>query len=405
MYFGLLVSLGGLIYLKYANFFITSILNAFSSPESAFHFETLNIIVPVGISFFTFRAISYLLDIDKGKIEATTSWIVFFNYLSFFPSLLSGPIDKAKGFIPQLEKKRTFDYEKAADGMRQILWGIFKKTVIADNCIGINNQLFTNYAHLPASSLLVGGFLFTVQIYADFSGYSDMAIGLSRLLGFSISKNFDFPFFAQNIAEFWRKWHISLTSWLTEYVFTPLTIAFRDIGNAGLIAAILINFTLIGLWHGPNWTYVLFGFLHGCYFIPLIYKGTVNKKKKSNTKLFIPPIKEALNMLGTFILVMLTFILFRSENLTMALHYYERLFSVSFFSFPIIPFGKIQKLYTFAFILLMFVIEWLNRDKEYGLQLTTIKQKGLRISIYYLIIFAIILFQADRVNQFIYFKF
>ena len=289
--------------------------------------------------------------------------------------------------------------------MHQILWGIFKKTVIADNCIGINNQLFTKYAHLPASSLLVGGFLFTVQIYADFSGYSDMAIGLSRLLGFSISKNFDFPFFAQNIAEFWRKWHISLTSWLTEYVFTPLTIAFRDMGNAGLITAILINFTLIGLWHGPQWTYVLFGFLHGCYFIPLIYKGTVNKKKKSNTKLFIPPIKEALNMLGTFILVMLTFILFRSDNLTMALHYYERLFSVSFFSFPIIPFGKIQKLYTFAFILLMFVIEWLNRDKEYGLQLTTIKQKGLRISIYYLIIFAIILFQADRVNQFIYFKF
>ena len=253
----------------------------------------------LGISFFTFRTLSYLLDIDKGKIKAEKNWVVFFAYVSFFPSILSGPIDRAKNLIPQLEKKRAFDYNQAIDGLRQILWGLFKKIVIADNCAPFVNQIFNNYQSYPSSSLLLGAFFYAIQIYADFSGYSDMAIGISRLMGFNITKNFDFPFFAQNIAEYWRKWHMSLTSWLTDYVFTPLSIAFRDYGKWGLTFAIIINFTIIGIWHGPNWTYVLFGFLHGCYFIPLILRGTMNKKNKIAKGKLFPSFRELINMLAT----------------------------------------------------------------------------------------------------------
>ena len=275
LYIGLLQGIGGLFFFKYYNFFIESFNHLFQSFGVNISMKTLNFIVPLGISFFTFRTISYLLDIYKGKIQATKDWIVFLNYISFFPTVLSGPIDKSNTFIPQLEKQRKFNYDLITDGFRQIIWGLFKKTVIADNCALITNQIFADYEILPASSLLLGAFLYTIQIYADFSGYSDMAIGVSKLLGFNVSKNFDYPFFSQNIAEFWRKWHISLTTWLTEYVFTPLSIIFRDFNKLGLVFSILINFTIIGIWHGANWTYILFGFLHGSYFIPLILKQEI----------------------------------------------------------------------------------------------------------------------------------
>ncbi|PWA03848.1 MBOAT family O-acyltransferase, partial [Flavobacterium psychrotolerans] len=364
VYVGLIQGIGGLAFFKYYNFFITSINDSIHSLNGTLNLQTLKIIVPLGISFFTFRTISYILDVDKGKIEATKDWVVFFNYVSFFPSVLSGPIDKAKMFIPQLEKKRVYDYNQTVDGLRQILWGLFKKVVVADNCALITNTIFDNYQTLPASSLLLGAFLYTIQIYADFSGYSDMAIGFSRLIGFNVTKNFDFPFFSQNIAEFWRKWHISLTSWLTEYVFTPLSIAFRDYDKMGLVMAILVNFTIIGIWHGANWTYVFFGFLHGCYFIPLILKGTMNKKKKIAKDRVFPTFREFINMLGTFILVMFTFILFRSETIGRAFGYFSSLFSKSLFSVPILSGSKLMLVITLLFVLLMFIIEWIGRDKQ-----------------------------------------
>ena len=236
--------------------------------------------IPLGISFFTFRTISYVLDVYNENIEATKDWLVFFNYVAFFPSILSGPIDKSKLFIPQLETNRIFDYKEASSGIRQILWGLFKKVVVADNCSFFVNEIFGNNYDYSGATLLIGAIFFSFQLYADFSGYSDMAIGVSRVLGFNISKNFDFPFFSQNIAEFWRKWHISLTSWLTEYVFTPLNFSLRKLGKTGLIISILINFTICGIWHGANWTYILFGFIHGCLFIPLILNETLNKDNK-----------------------------------------------------------------------------------------------------------------------------
>lgn len=407
LYIGLIQGIGGLAFFKYFNFFITSFNDAFQSLGVDFNLHTLNIIIPLGISFFTFKTISYLLDIDKGKINPTTDIVVFFAYVSFFPTILSGPIDKARSFVPQLERKRVFDYYQFTDGLRQILWGLFKKVVIADNCATFTDLIFANYQGLPAIYLLIGAFLYTVQIYADFSGYSDMAIGFSRLIGFDITKNFDFPFFAQNIAEFWRKWHISLTSWLTEYVFTPLNITFRNYGKFGIILSIIINFTLMGIWHGANWTYVLFGFLHGCYFIPLILRNTVNKKKRIVKDKLFSSFKELINALGTFILVMLTFIVFRSNTIWDASHYYSRLFSVSFFPIPIpsMTSDKLNGLTLLILISIMFVIEWLGRDQQYAIARLGFKwYLPLRWLMYYCIILAIFYYFGNG-QQFIYSQF
>ncbi len=405
LYIGLIQGIGGLVFFKYFNFFITSFNDSFKLLNINCNLQTLNIIVPLGISFFTFRTISYLLDIDKGKIEASKDWVVFFNYISFFPSVLSGPIDKAKAFIPQLKKKRIYEYDKFVDALRQILWGLFKKVVIADNCASITDTVFANYQTLPASSLLLGAFLYTIQIYADFSGYSDMAIGISRLLGFEITMNFNYPFFSQNIAEFWRKWHISLTVWLTEYVFTPLSITFRDYDKLGLIFAILINFTIIGIWHGANWTYVLFGFLHGCYFIPLIINGTMNKKKKIAKDKLLPTFKEFTNISKTFILVMLTFIIFKSNTIYQAFNYYGCLFSKSLFSIPDLGKNSMATIITIFFIIIMIVLEWIARENKFALEkLFFSKHRIIRLAFYYILILLIISYSGTE-QKFIYFQF
>lgn len=401
---GIVQGIGLLFFFKYYNFFIGSFNKAFAALNMGINLQSLSFIIPLGISFFTFRMVSYLLDIDKGKIKACRNWVSFFAYVAFFPSLLAGPIDKARTFLPQLEKLRIFNYDQASDGMRQILWGLFKKLVIADNCAFITNYIFDNYTDVPASSLVLGAFFYTIQVYADFSGYSDIAIGVSKLLGFSIMKNFDYPFFSQNIADFWRKWHISLTAWLTEYVFTPLTIAFRDRNKTGLILAIIINFILVGMWHGANWTFILFGLLHGIYYIPLILKGNFNKKTKMAKGKLFPSFREIFNMASLFILLMFTFIIFRSDNIGQAFSYYQLLGSKSLLRFPTTNDG-ITLGVTLFFILIMFIIEWLYREKDYGLQIGNIKKPWLRIGIYYLLLLVIFVFRANEANQFIYFQF
>jgi alginate O-acetyltransferase complex protein AlgI len=402
LYIGLLQGIGGLAFFKYYNFFVVSIKEALSTVNITAGLQTLDIIIPLGISFFTFRTISYLLDIEKGKLEATKDWVVFFNYVAFFPTILSGPIDKAKMFIPQLEKERTFDYDLAVNGMQQILWGFFKKIAIANSCAVITDEIFKNYQNLPASTLLIGAFFYTIQIYADFSGYSDMAIGFSKLLGFRITKNFEYPFFAQNIADFWRRWHISLTAWLTEYVFTPLSIAFRDYGNLGLVLAIVINFTIIGIWHGANWTYVLFGFLHGCYYIPLILNGTMNKKKKLSKDKNLPSLSEAINMVLTFILVMFTFVLFRAETIAQAFDYYRRLVSKSLLALPVIDMQA--AILTLFLTIIMLVTEWINRNEEHGLVIQS-PNAYKRWGVYTMLLLALFFFGVYGENQFIYFQF
>lgn len=405
VYIGLLQGIGGLTYFKYFNFFIASFNELFQSLHINFNMQSLNIIIPLGISFFTFKTISYVLDVDSGKIKATKDWIVFFNYVSFFPTLLSGPIDKARSFIPQLKKNRVFSYPQAIDGMRQVLWGLFKKIVIADNCAVITAPLFENYQDYSGSSLLLGAFVYTIQIYADFSGYSDMAIGFSRLLGFNVTKNFNYPFFAQNIADFWRRWHISLTTWMTEYVFTPFSFIFRDYGKLGLILAILINFIIIGIWHGANWTFVLFGFLHGLYFIPLILMGKLNKIKKISNDTLFPTFREFVNILGTFSLVMFTMIVFRADSVEHALSFVFRLFSTSLFSIPAMPPAKLMAFITFNSIFLMLLIEWIGKEQPFAIANISLKWKGpVRWAFYYAIILSILWFGGEE-QEFIYLQF
>ncbi len=398
---GVLQGVGALVYFKYTNFFVATSNSLFKT-----NFTFINLIVPLGISFFTFRTLSYIIDVYKGKINATNNLILFLNYVAFFPTILSGPIDKPSNFIPQLESTRKFDLINSKNGLRQILWGLFKKIVIANNLTIFTNVVFSNYNIIPASSLLIGTFSYAIQMYADFSGYTDIAIGISKLLNINIAINFNYPFFSENVAEYWRKWHISLTSWLTEYVFTPLSISFRNFGKFGLILAIVINFTICGIWHGANWTYILFGFLHGCYFIPLIIKGSINKKHKFIKGQSIS-LNRIINIIITFIIISLTFIVFRSNTINDAINYYKNLFSITIFKQPYFPGIDILKTMAPIYILttLFIIVEWIGKYHFIPLDLIVNKfNKTIRWSIYYLIIIIIIYF-AGAEQEFIYIQF
>ena len=400
MYIGLAQGLGILAFFKYFNFFITSLNDVFYTVNINCNLKTLNILIPLGISFFTFRTISYVLDVYNENIKATKDWIVFFNYISFFPSILSGPIDKVNLLVPQIETKRSFNYNDATNGMRQILWGLFKKIVIADNCSIFVNDTFDNFSQHSGSTLLLGAFFFSIQLYADFSGYSDMAIGFSRLIGFKITKNFNFPFFSQNIAEFWRKWHISLTSWLTEYVFSPLNFKFRHLGKRGLVFAIVINFILCGIWHGANWTYVIFGFIHGCAFIPMIINNKLYRKEKKESIRSLLTFKELINMISIFTFVTFTFIFFRSDNITHALLFLSNIFSETFFLIPETP-----SFWVILLVIIFSLFEWYGRQGDYVLDsILASCNKALRWTAY-LFFVILILYYAGAEKTFLYFQF
>lgn len=391
--------IGGLIYFKYFNFFIESINDLFQAINLSITIETLRILAPLGISFYTFKTISYILDVSKRKIEPTNNLVVFMNYVAFFPTILSGPIDRAGTFIPQLTQKRAFDLQQSSDGLKLILWGAFKKIVVADSCALVATKIFENTEFHTGSTFLVGSFLYAVQLYTDFSGYSDIAIGLSKLLGFNISNNFKTPYFSQNIADYWRRWHISLTNWLTEFVFTPLSIALRDYGKLGLIIAIIANFTICGIWHGPKWTYIIYGFIHGCYFIPLIIRNKLNKKTNFNKE---KGIIIATRIALTFTLVMFTMIIFRAENMAEVIHIYRTVFSNSLFSTPLI-----RPNFLFILIGVLFFIEWKTKDLSYGFELNKIiKHNAIRYFIY-LVIFYLVIFNYSfhKTTDFIYLQF
>jgi len=394
LYLGMLQGIGGLAFFKYFNFFIISFKDTFHQFGIDFNISTLNLLVPIGISFFTFKTISYLLDINKRKMNACKDCVVFFTYVSFFPTILSGPIDRANKFIPQLEKRREFKYEKATDGIRQIFWGLFKKVVVADYLSTMTNDIFKGYTHYNSITLLAGAVVYAVEIYADFSGYSDMAIGIGRLLGFEVTPNFNYPFFADNIAEFWRRWHISLTSWLTEYVFTPLSIFFRDYGELGVIISIIINFIICGIWHGANWTFVLWGLFHGLYFIPLIIKGTFNKKKKLVKDNLLPTLKQIFNISGTFMLVSLTLVLFRANTISEAFEYYKGIFVLNFTN----PAEFLQYHYKNALLImiLFLVSDWVRVKLKFP--------NTVRL-IFYMFAGVLILASIGSQSSFIYFQF
>ena len=391
------VNLSLLGFFKYYNFFLDNFINAYSFLGYKINANSLNIILPVGISFYTFQTMSYTIDVYKRKLKPTKDFVSFAAFVSFFPQLVAGPIERATRLLPQFFKQRTFHYEKAVDGFRQILWGLFKKIVIADNCAEYVNTIFGNSDKYSASTLLLGAFLFSFQIYCDFSGYSDIAIGTARLFGFELTKNFNFPFFSRSIPEFWRKWHISFLLWMRDYVYYPLS----NIRESRLIKMrnIFIIYILTGFWHGANWTFIVWGIVTATFFIPSIFFNR-NRKNTIASKNNIPSLKEFFQMIVTFGLFTLSIIIFRAENLSHALKYFSGMVSLSLFSIPqILPKSLILS------ILFFIIIEWLGRDQQYAIAKFGIRwNRPLRYSFYYSLII-IILFFADKEQEFIYFQF
>lgn len=386
---------------KYYDFFVAEFARLFNLSADGL---LLNVILPVGISFYTFQALSYSIDVYRRKIEPTRDIVAFFAYISFFPQLVAGPIERATNLLPQFLKKRVFDYDIAVDGCRQILWGLFKKIVVADNCAVVANQIFADYASMPGCVLLVGAIFFAFLIYGDFSGYSDIAIGTSKLFGIKLMQNFKFPYFSRDIAEFWRRWHISLNTWFRDYVYIPL--GGSRTTKAKIVRNTFVIFLLSGVWHGANWTFIVWGAYHALLFLPLILLG--KNRKYTNTVAegcLLPTLKESAQMLLTFMLVVIGWIVFRSETMTDAAQYLASMFDSSFFEFRkniTVQYRLILKVS--VFIIFMIVVEWFNRNKSFGLDLSDSKSLPARLGICYLMIFLILTYGAQPA-QFIYFQF
>lgn len=398
----LIVNLGFLGFFKYYNFFIDNFVTAFTFLGMKPNLHTMQILLPVGISFYTFQTLSYTIDVYKRKLEPTRDFIAFSAFVSFFPQLVAGPIERATNLLPQFYKKRTFDYELAKDGMRQILWGFFKKMVIADNCAVFANEIFANSDASSGSTLALGALFFTFQIYGDFSGYSDIAIGTSKLFGFNLMKNFSFPYFSRSVAEFWRRWHISLNTWFRDYLYFPLG-GSRN-GMKMQIRNTFIIFLVSGFWHGANWTFILWGLLNALFIIPSILMKTNrnNLGTVAEGKTFAS-FKDILNMGITFVLIIFTWIFFRAENVEHSFSYISGIFDISLFSFPHL---KKAALATLLLILFFMVIEWLGRHNNYAIEKAFLsKNRLVRWTFYSFIIMLIGLFMQTNETPFIYFQF
>ncbi len=403
-----ITNLGFLGVFKYYNFFAASFASAIGMLGFKADVATLEVILPVGISFYTFHGLSYVFDIYNRKIEPSRNFISYSLFVSFFPLLVAGPIERATHLLPQMEKPRTFNYSQAVDGLRQILWGLFKKIVIADNCAEIANQVFDHSSSYSGVTLILGGVFFAFQIYGDFSGYSDIALGTARLFGFELLRNFAFPYFSRDIAEFWRRWHISLSSWFRDYLYIPLG------GNKGSVMRkvrnVFIIFLVSGFWHGANWTFIAWGALNALYILPLVIAG----KNRSNIETVaqgrvLPSLKEFSQMLLTFGLAVFAWIFFRAESLTHALQYVKNMFTGLFARSSYneaLHFMQHTMGYTIPLLLLVFVLtEWSGREQKYALERMALKYpRFLRWTFYYSIA-AALFFLGGSEQQFIYFQF
>ncbi len=406
LFLSIIVNLGFLGIFKYYNFFLDSFVAAFSLFGTEIKANSLNIIVPVGISFYTFQTLSYTIDVYRRKLEPTRDFIAFSAFVSFFPQLVAGPIERATNLLPQFYTKRTFDYSKAVDGLRQILWGLFKKIVIADNCATYANLFFDNSTDYSGSTLLLGALFFTFQIYGDFSGYSDISIGTSRLFGFNLMRNFAFPYFSRDIAEFWRRWHISLSTWFRDYLYIPLG------GSKGgtwmKVRNTFIIFIVSGFWHGANWTFIVWGALNAIYFLPLLllkknraYLGVIAEGKH------LPRVREFFSMILTFSLTVFAWIFFRAESVGHAMSYISGIFSRSFFTIPRGINGTRYSTSVVISVIVFIIIEWVGRQQQYALaNVENIFPKPIRWTFYILLIL-IIYFVGNFSEsiEFIYFQF
>lgn len=398
LYTSVIVNLGFLGFFKYYNFFVDNFIAAFTLFGSEIQPNTLNIILPVGISFYTFQTLSYSIDVYKRNLEPTKDFIAFSAFVSFFPQLVAGPIERATNLLPQFYSKRIFDYGNSVLGIKQIVWGLFKKLVIADNCAQYANEIFSNYSQYSSATLILGAVYFSFQIYGDFSGYSDIAIGTSRLFGFNLMRNFAYPYFSRDIAEFWRRWHISLSTWFRDYLYIPLG-GSRG-GLKSKIRNTIIIFVVSGFWHGANWTFIVWGALNAVYFLPLLLrnKNRVNTETVAPNNIF-PSLGEAANILITYVLTLLAWIFFRAKDLTEAFNYLKGIFTFNFefemlrierYSIEIIP-----------LILILLFIEWTNRKKEFPF--ASQEESFLKVS--FLISLIILFGNYTDIQTFIYFQF
>jgi len=395
----ILANLGFLGVFKYYNFFVESFAAAASQLGFRVSPHTLNIILPVGISFYTFHGLSYVIDIYKDRIKPERNIIDYSVFVSFFPLLVAGPIERATHLLPQIKTRRSFDYSHVVDGMRQILWGLFKKVVIADQCAIYANMIFDNPDAYSGSTLVLGAVFFAFQIYGDFSGYSDIALGTARLFGIELLRNFAFPYFSRDIAEFWRRWHISLSTWFRDYLYIPLG------GSKGgtwmRVRNTFIIFLVSGFWHGANWTFIIWGFLNALYIMPSI----LSKTNRTHLDIvaggrMLPSVRELMAMIITFGLTVFAWIFFRAESLGGALHYISGIFSGTLFTFP----GLLPK--TLCLLILVFmIVEWRGREQSYAIADLGLNWPRLaRWAAYYAMLFAIFYF-AGAEQQFIYFQF
>jgi len=399
----IIVNLGFLGVFKYYNFFADSFAQAIANFGLHVNPWTLKVILPVGISFYTFHGLSYVIDIYKDRIKAEKNFLDYSVFVCFFPLLVAGPIERATHLLPQIQRKRVFDYNRAVDGLRQILWGLFKKVVIADNCAYFANIIFDNSVHYSGSTLFLGALFFTFQIYGDFSGYSDIALGTARLFGIDLLKNFAFPYFSRDIAEFWRRWHISLSSWFRDYLYIPLG------GSKGgtwmKVRNTFIIFLVSGFWHGANWTFIIWGLLNAIYIMPSVIFNTnrTNIDIVASGKYF-PSIKEFFQIITTFILTVFAWIFFRSNTVSQAFAYIATIFSTSLFSFPFFKKGTLS-FPTLILLVFFIIIEWRGREQNYAIEnIFNKKPKWYRWAFYYLLILIFFLFAGSN-QQFIYFQF
>ncbi len=400
LYLSLVLNLGLLGFFKYYNFFIENFKTAFTFFGQEINASSLHIILPVGISFYTFQTLSYTIDVYRKKLEPARDLVSFLAFVSFFPQLVAGPIERATDLLPQFYTKRKFEYDNAINGLRQILWGFFKKIVIADGCAEYANLIFNNSDDYSGSTLVIGALFFTFQIYGDFSGYSDIAIGTSRLFGFNLMQNFSFPYFSRNIAEFWRRWHISLSTWFRDYLYIPLG------GSKGSIWFKIRNtfiiFLVSGFWHGANWTFIIWGFLNALYFLPLL----VAKKNRNHLDTVaeskvLPSIKELLSITFTFGLTVFAWIFFRANSVSHAFSYIKNMFSKTLVQIP-----AIRPLNLLLLLLFFIIVEWFGREQQYAIEkLGTSKKRFVRWGFYIFILTLIFIFSSAKEQQFIYFQF
>ena len=402
LFLSITVNIGFLVFFKYYGFFIDNFVAVFSVFGHQPNIASLKIILPVGISFYTFQTLSYTIDVYRRKLEPTNDIVAFAGFVSFFPLLVAGPIERATNFLSQFFTQRKFEYAQAVDGLRQILWGLFKKIVVADSCAYYVNNVFANHTDHAGITLLIGAVFFAFQIYCDFSGYSDIAIGTARILGFKAMRNFNYPYFSRDIAEFWRRWHISLTTWFRDYVYIPL--GGSRVSKAKVIRNTFVIFLVSGFWHGANWTFIIWGVIHAVLFMPLILHAK-NRKHTDTvaTGKILPSISEFYQMFSTFVFVVIGWVFFRAENMTQALKYLAGIFNVSVFSIYSV-YDKKTAITILLFVIMMLTLEWIGRHDQYAIEKVAYLGKTYRWIVYIVCTMTILAFSGQQ-ETFIYFQF